>query len=111
MINENETPDDEPELSPLSDSDESAAEDKAADDKMMDIRHKRWELVCDAAESDPQLKAYVQVVGESKQLKDVREKGGYKPGDTDKLIKRLRRKVIKLVESNKENKSNTEYGS
>ncbi len=111
VINENETPDDEPELSPLSDSDESAAEDKAADDKMMDIRHKRWELVCDAAESDPQLKAYVQVVGESKQLKDVREKGGYKPGDTDKLIKRLRRKVIKLVESNKENKSNTEYGS
>jgi len=68
----------------------------------VDIRHKRWELVCAAADDDPQLAMYVQIVGESKRLKDVREKGGYQPGDTDKLIKRLRRKVNKL---------NNNYGS
>jgi len=61
-----------------------------------DIKHDRWERICAAADDDPQLAQYVQIVGESKQLKDVREKGGYEPGDTDKLIKRLRRKVNKL---------------
>lgn len=61
-----------------------------------DLMHMQWEKICTAADDDPQLAQYVQIVGESKQLKDVREKGGYEPGDTDKLIKRLRRKVNKL---------------
>lgn len=105
VVNENETPDDEAEVTPLNDTDESA-EDNEANIKMMDIRHKRWELVCSAADGDPQLEVYVQMVGESQQLKDVRKNGGYQPGDTDKLIKRLRRKVQNLEKQAKANKLN-----
>lgn len=63
----------------------------------MDVRHRNWEKLSDIADSDPDplLGDFVQAVGESKQLKDVREKLGLKPGDSDKLIKKLRRRLGK----------------
>lgn len=105
--NDDDSPDDEEEEEETTfDADNESADDNTAHAAMLDIKHKRWELVCSAADGDKQLEAYVQVVGESEHLKDVREKGGYEPGDTDKLIKRLRRKVQNLVKQDKVNKLN-----
>ncbi len=58
-----------------------------------DYRHWLWELLCSAADGDQELEDYVQAVGESETLKEVRTTLGLKDGDTDKLKKRLKRRV------------------
>ena len=61
-----------------------------------DYRHAHWEQICEAADDDEELARYVQAVGESKQLKDVRQKLGLKAGETERLQKKLKRRVKKL---------------
>lgn len=111
---DDDSPDDDEEEVLIFDAGSESADDNMALAAMMDIKQKRRELIWRAAEGDKKLEAFVQVVSESKQLKDVRKNGGYKPGDTDKLTKRLRRRVIKLEKLdklNKANKEDNEYGS
>ena len=60
-----------------------------------DPRHLHWEQICAAADGDEELERYVQAVGESKQLKDVREALGLKAGDSERLQKKLKRRVKK----------------
>lgn len=62
----------------------------------IDPRHLHWEQICAAADGDEELERYVQAVGESKKLKDVREALGLKAGDSERLQKKLKRRVKKL---------------
>lgn len=76
--------------------DEENAAVSAMEDSDVNNRHAHWELICKAADGDDELERYVQAVGESKQLKDVREKLGLKSGETERLQKKLKRRVKKL---------------
>ena len=58
-----------------------------------DYRHLLWELLCAAADGDKKLEDYVQTVGESQTLKEVRTRLGMKAGDADRLQKKLKRRV------------------
>ena len=60
-----------------------------------DHQHWLWETLCEAVESDPELKEYVQTVGECREDKEVRQRLGLKDGDRDKLVKRMKRRVNK----------------
>ncbi len=66
------------------------------DDCVEDEQHQNWEKVCEATDDEKELADYVQTVGESKRLKDVRTTLNLKPGDSDKLIKKIKRRVNKL---------------
>ena len=68
-----------------------------------DERHQNWEKVCAAADGEKELEDYVQAVGESRRLKDVRVALNLKPGDSDKLTKKLKRRVYKLDKNGKKN--------
>ena len=58
-------------------------------------KHMKWEAICEAADGDDELEAFVQVTGESETMKEVNERLGLKGDDRDRLMKRLRRKVQK----------------
>lgn len=73
------------------------------DDDTGGERHQKWEKICAAADGEKELEDYVQAVGESRRLKDVRIALNLKPGDSDKLNKKLRRRVNKLDKDGKEN--------
>lgn len=73
------------------------------DDDTGGERHQKWEKICAAADGEKELEDYVQAVGESRRLKDVRIALNLKPGDIDKLNKKLRRRVNKLDKDGKEN--------
>jgi hypothetical protein len=60
-----------------------------------DVRHMKWEAICEAADGDSELEAFVQVTGESQSMKEVNERLGLKGDDRDRLMKRLKRKVGK----------------
>lgn len=65
-------------------------------DNSMDLLHKNWELVCAATDDDPEMARYVQVVGECKRPKEVREKLGLKEDEMDSLRKKVIRRVKKM---------------
>lgn len=67
-----------------------------------DERHQMWETICEAADGDPELETFVQVTGECKTMKEVRDRLGLKNGDRDRLQKRLKRRVTKIVKHNGE---------
>ena len=75
--------------------DEANAAVNRMEDGGIDPHHAHWELICEAADGDEELERYVQAVGESKQLKDVREALGLKSGETERLQKKLKRRVKK----------------
>lgn len=58
-------------------------------------RHMKWETICEAADGDAELEAFVQVTGESLTMKEVNERLGLKGDDRDRLLKRLKRRVDK----------------
>lgn len=60
-----------------------------------DHRHQEWEAICEAADGDQELEAFVQVTGECKSLKEVSERLHLRDGERDKLMKRLKRRVKK----------------
>lgn len=77
--------------------DEASGAVGCMEDGGMDHRHAHWELICEAADGDEELEKYVQAVGESKQLKDVRQSLRLKAGETERLVKRLKRRVAKKL--------------
>jgi len=62
-----------------------------------DYRHQEWETICEAADGDQELEAFVQVTGESRSLKEVSQRLRLKDGDRDRLMKRLKRRVRKKL--------------
>lgn len=70
-------------------------EDDGLADVSSDHRHQEWEAICEAADGDQELEAFVQVTGECKSLKEVGERLHLKDGERDKLMKRLKRRVKK----------------
>ena len=70
-------------------------EDERLAESSSDSRHMKWETICEAADGDQELEAFVQATGESKSLKEVNERLKLKAGDRDRLMKRLKRKVKK----------------
>ena len=75
--------------------DEAKVAVSGIEDGVSDHRHAQWEQICEAADDDEELERYVQAVGESKQLKDVRQKLGLQAGDSERLVKKLKRRVKK----------------
>lgn len=71
------------------------SEDERLAESSSDSRHMKWETICEAADGDRELEAFVQATGESKSLKEVNERLRLKDGDRDRLMKRLKRKVKK----------------
>ena len=71
------------------------SEDERLAESSSDSRHMKWETICEAADGDRELEAFVQATGESKSLKEVNERLKLKDGDRDRLMKRLKRKVKK----------------
>ena len=70
-------------------------EDDGLADVSSDHRHQEWEAICEAADGDQELEAFVQVTGECKSLKEVGERLHLRDGERDKLMKRLKRRVKK----------------
>ena len=70
-------------------------EDESLAEISTDYRHTMWETICEAADGDAELEAFVQVTGESETMKEVNERLGLKGDDRDRLLKRLKRKVQK----------------
>lgn len=60
-----------------------------------DYRHMMWEEICEAADGDAELEAFVQATGESDTMKEVNERLGLKGNDRDRLLKRLKRRFGK----------------
>ena len=60
-------------------------------------RHMKWEAICEAADGDTELEAFVQVTGECQSMKEVNERLSLKSDDRDRLLKRLKRRVGKKV--------------
>ena len=58
-------------------------------------RHMKWEAICEAADGDTELEAFVQVTGECQSMKEVNERLSLKSDDRDRLLKRLKRRVGK----------------
>lgn len=58
-------------------------------------KHMKWEQICEAADGDDELEAFVQVTGESETMKEVNERLGLKGDDRDRLLKRLKRRFDK----------------
>ena len=71
------------------------SEDERLAESSSDSRHMKWETICEAADGDRELEAFVQATGESRTLKEVNERLKLKDGDRDRLMKRLKRKVKK----------------
>ncbi len=70
-------------------------EDENLAESSMDYRHTMWEEICEAADGDEELEAFVQVTGESGSLQEVNERLSLKSDGRDRLMKRLKRKVCK----------------
>ena len=70
-------------------------EDESLSETTTDHHHMMWELICEAADGDAELEAFVQATGESQAMKEVNERLGLKGDDRDRLMKRLKRKVKK----------------
>ncbi len=70
-------------------------EDEGLAEATSDYRHQEWETICEAADGDEELEAFVQVTGECQSLKEVGQRLGLKNGDRDRLMKRLKRRVKK----------------
>jgi len=62
-----------------------------------DVRHMKWEAICEAADGDAELEAFVQATGESQTMQEVNEQLGLKGDDRDRLLKRLKRRVEKKL--------------
>ncbi len=72
-------------------------DDESLAESLLDHRHMKWETICEAADGDMELEAFVQVTGESLTMKEVNERLRLKDGDRDRLMKRLKRRVKKKV--------------
>lgn len=59
----------------------------------MDLMQRNWEKLCAAADDDPWLAEYVQTVGESKSLQEVRDKLELMPGEAELLKRKLKRRI------------------
>lgn len=70
-------------------------EDESLSETTTDHHHMMWELICEAADGDAELEAFVQATGESLAMKEVNERLGLKGDDRDRLMKRLKRRVGK----------------
>ena len=70
-------------------------EDESLAETTSDHRHQEWETICEAADGDEELEAFVQVTGESRSMMEVNERLMLKDGDRDRLMKRLKRRVRK----------------
>ena len=72
-------------------------EDESMAETSTDYRHTMWETICEAADGDAELEAFVQATGESRTMKEVNERLGLKGDDRDRLLKRLKRRVGKKL--------------
>lgn len=70
-------------------------EDESLSETTTDHHHMMWELICEVADGDAELEAFVQVTGESLTMQEVNERLGLKGDDRDRLLKRLKRRVDK----------------
>ena len=61
-------------------------EDESMAETSTDYRHTMWETICEAADGDAELEAFVQATGESLTMKEVNERLGLKGDDRDRQL-------------------------
>ena len=81
--------------SPASSGGDPREDEEQRKDATERYHHGLWEKVCDAADGDPELEAFVQMTGESESMKDVNRSLGLTSRDRERIQKNLRRKLNK----------------